>query len=156
MICETVISRDDFGNIVSRLIIKMSESLSENAFVVRHTVAVREFYETKFQAAAKESLTPARLPSRRADAKTLAVYYSRGAPSEGKRQKYALVCVEVAVFDGGKRIFYECEIHRFRADDESIYMGEAKSGSKSDKKTLKINGAITKIKQGLRRRGSLK
>ncbi len=153
MICETVISRDEFGNIVSRLIIKMSESLSENDFVTRHTVTVREFYEAKFQAAAKESSTPAR----RAGAKTLAVYYSRGTPpnGKGKRQKYALVCVEVAVFDGGKRIFYECEIHRFRAEDESIYMGEAKSGSKSDKKTLKLNGAITKIKQGLRRRGSL-
>ncbi|MCD8311287.1 MAG: hypothetical protein LUD43_02110 [Firmicutes bacterium] len=152
MICETVISRDGFGNIVSRLIIKMSENLSENDFVTRHTAAVREFYETKFQAAAKESS----LPARRAGAKTLAVYYSRETPTEGKRQKYALVCVEVAVFDGGKRIFYECEIHRFRADDESIYMGEAKSGSKSDKKPHKINGASSKRKQGLRRHGSLK
>ncbi|MCD7831990.1 MAG: hypothetical protein LUI01_06990 [Firmicutes bacterium] len=151
MICETVISRDGFGNIVSRLIIKMSENLSENAFVTRHKVAVREFYETKFQAAAKESS----LPVRRAGAKTLAVYYSRGTPSEGKRQKYALVCVEVAVFDGGKRIFYESETHRFRAEDERIYMGEAKSGSKSDKKPRKVHGASRKRKQGLRRRGSL-
>lgn len=151
MICETVISRDDFGNIVSRLIIKMSENLSENNFVMRHTAAVREFYETKFQAAAKESLTPAR----RASAKTLAVYYSRGTPQKGKRQKYALICVEVAVFEGGKRIFYESELHRFRADDESIYMGEIKSGAKSDKKLRKTNGASTKRKQGLRRRGSL-